>query len=310
MSSSSTRTWATVLTVARRIGIVVAFVLVLLRPGLGQADSPTELADVDVLVVVDKTRSMAALDWDGREPRIRGAQQDIAALSEALPGARFGLLTFGGSEARLSLPFTTDTAAFGAAVDTLYLEGPHDGSGSRADRPVPELTEVLERAEKQNPERRRLVVYVGDGEDTGDGRGQSDNDFSDVRDLIDGGAVLGYGTEDGAKMPAAEDLGSGAGFLTDPETGKDAVSHADLDNLRAIADEMGVNFMHRTEPGGMQDVADDFDPAYSVGSLGGSDRHPAKHDLTWLAGLLLLGLVLLELRERWRNAWTAKKVLS
>lgn len=295
---------ATALLVARRIAIALTFVLVLLRPGFGQADAAAQVADVDVLVVLDRTRSMAALDHAERQPRIRGVQEDLSALAQELPGARFALLTFG-AESRLTLPFTTDVAAFEAAVETIDLEGPREGSGSSAVRPVPEIVEVLERVEEQQPGRRRVVLLVGDGEDTSaDGEGQS---YEDVGELVVGGAVLGYGTTDGAVMPASDDLEDGSGLVEDPATGSDAVSRADPENLEAIADQLDVSFLERTGPGGMDDVVDSFGASYVNGERG--DGRPAAHDLTWLFGLVLLGLVLLELRAGWLAVWRSQDAL-
>lgn len=297
----------TALVIARRVGIALAFVLVLLRPGVGQTDAPTQLADVDVLVVVDRTRSMAALDFADREPRIEGVKADLNALVEELPGARFALLTFG-ADARLALPFSTDATAFQAAVDTLYLEGPRDGQGSRADRPVPELTEVLERAEEQRPERRRVVIYLGDGEDTAEEGQGADQSFAGVKDLISAGVVLGYGTEQGAAMPASDDLDLSDGYVMDSDTDQTAISKADLDNLAAISVELGVPFRHRTSAAGFSRIVDDFEAAYVDG--GDGDGRPAKHDLTWVFGLVLLGLVLLELRSGWRAALASRTTLA
>lgn len=297
-------TRASTLVVVRRVAIALAFVAVLLRPGVGEADVATRLNDVDVLVVVDRTRSMAALDFAGRKPRIEGVRADLEALAEDLPGARFAMLGFG-ARARLMLPFTTDVAAFDSAVQTLDLERPREGDGSRADRPVDEVVEVLERAEEQRPERRRVVVYVGDGEDTTSAG--SEASFGDVAELVVGGAVLGYGTTDGAPMPAADDLSLEAGYVEDPETGEDAVSHADLDRLRDIAGELDVEYVHRTGSGGLDEVVDSFRASYVEGERG--DGPPAAHDLTWVFGLLLLGLLLLELRDGWRAVWRSQDAL-
>ncbi|MFC5728722.1 MULTISPECIES: vWA domain-containing protein [Nocardioides] len=292
---------ATGLVIARRVGIALVFWVVLLRPGIGEAETALRLSDVEVLVVVDQTRSMAALDHQGREPRIDGVKKDLAELADALPGARFGMLAFG-AEARLVLPFTTDTNAFHAAVETFYLEGPQDGVGSRADRPVLELMEILGRAEEQDPDRRRVVVFVGDGEDTREGE---DHSFSPIGELVDGGVVLGYGTTDGAVMPVSDDLSTGEGYIRDPETGGDAVSRADPEKLETIADQLGVPFEHRTASGGMGPIAASFEA--SLAEDGGS--RPAQHELTWLFGLVLFGLVLLELRAGWRALWTSQQTL-
>ena len=293
---------STALVLARRIGIVVALVLVLLQPGFGTRAAPTQLSDIEVLVVVDRTRSMAALDYQGG-PRVYGAQRDLAELADALPGARFALLTYG-SDVELELPFTSDATTFGTAIETLRLEGPFDGSGSLADRPLEAMREILERADEQHPDRRRMVVYVSDGENTADGEQAS---FSELEDLVDGGVVLGYGTEEGAKMPEADNLSTEDGYVYDQDKGEDAISRIDEDNLEAIAAELGIDYAHRTEPGGMRALADDFEASYALDE--GADA-PAEHDLTWLFGLILLGLVLLELRTWWRALWTSHTALA
>ncbi len=293
---------STALVLARRIGIVVALVLVLLQPGFGTRAAPTQLSDIEVLVVVDRTRSMAALDYQGG-PRIYGAQRDLAELADALPGARFALLTYG-SVVELELPFTSDATTFGTAIETLRLEGPFDGSGSLADRPLEAMREILERADEQHPDRRRMVVFVSDGENTADGEQAS---FSELEDLVDGGVVLGYGTEEGAKMPEADNLSTEDGYVYDQDKGEDAISRIDEDNLETIAAELDIDYAHRTEPGGMRALADDFESSYALDE--GADA-PAEHDLTWLFGLILLGLVLLELRSWWRALWTSHTALA
>jgi Ca-activated chloride channel family protein len=149
-----------------------------------------------------------------------------------------------------------------------------------------------------------MVVYVGDGENTAEGEQAS---FAEIEDLVDGGIVLGYGTEEGAKMPEADDLSTDDGYVYDQDRNEDAISRIDEDNLRTIAAELDVDYEHRTEPGGMLAFADGFESSYALDE--GADA-PAKHDLTWLFGLLLLGLVLLELRSWWRALWTSHTVLA
>ena len=292
---------STLLLVARRVGIVVLLLVIFLQPGFGSRAVPTETADIEVLVVVDRTRSMAALDYqDG--PRIDGVQQDLTALTDELPGARFALLTFG-TDVTLELPFTSDTSAFRTGVETMRLEGPFDGSGSLVDRPLDAMRDILERAEEEHPERRRVVVFVSDGENTADGEQSS---FEELDELVDGGVVLGYGTEDGARMPEADDLSTDDGFVYDQETGQDAISRIDEDNLRGVADELGIDYEHRTAPGGIPAIAEDFEASYAFDDRDGA---PAKHDLTWVFGLLLLALVLLELRSWWQALWTSHTTL-
>jgi Ca-activated chloride channel family protein len=292
---------STALLVARRVGIVVTLVVILVQPGFGTRAVSTQSSDIEVLVVVDRTRSMAALDYqDG--PRVYGVQKDLTDLADALPGARLALLTFG-SEVTLELPFTSDTTTFRTGVETMRLEGPFDGSGSLVDRPLDSMRDILERAEEEHPERRRMVVFVSDGENTTDAEQRS---FGELEDLVDGGVVLGYGTDDGAKMPEADDLSTDDGYVYDQGRAEDAISRIDENNLHDIADELGLDYQHRTEPGGMDAIADDFEASYAFDER---DDAPAKHDLTWLFGLILLALVLLELRSWWQALWTSQTTL-
>ena len=119
--------------------------------------------------------------------------------------------------------------------------------------------------------------------------------------------MLGYGSEEGAKMPEADDLSTEDGYIYDQDRGEDAISRIDEDNLQAIADELGVDYAHRTAPGGMRSIAEGFEASYAADEAADA---PAKHDLTWLFGLILLGLVLAELRSWWRALWTSHTTLA
>ena len=77
-----------------RIGLVLACGLLLLRPGVPGGAVETLASDVDIVLMVDTTASMVAEDWDGDEERMAGVREDVRALVEAYPGARFALLTF------------------------------------------------------------------------------------------------------------------------------------------------------------------------------------------------------------------------
>lgn len=295
------------LTILRRVLIVLAFVAVLIRPGYGEREVETRLTDVEVMVVVDRTRSMAALDHDGRRPRAAGVREDLHALVDALPGTRFSLVTWG-TDARLELPFTTDTAAFLGAIDTLDLEDPYDGSGTRVSTPLPVLADALEQADEQYPDRRRMLVFLSDGENTA-GRSADDEaggTYAELAAYVDGGLVLGYGTRKGARMPLADDLTAADGFVR--TQGGPAISTADPATLRRLAEQTGTDFVPRRGPGGMADLATDFDGEY-ITQRAAADL-PAQHDLTWVAGLVLFALLLWELHAGWRALWASRTTLG
>ena len=293
-----------ILTVVRRVLIVLLTVTVLVRPSWGAAPSQMRTADLDVLVVVDRTRSMVAEDGPGGVARIAQLKKDLKALSTALPSVRFGAITFGGEVVRTEMPFTYDTTAFDAWVDGLYAERAFDGSGSTVDAPREDVIEALDRDRERYPDRRRIVVFASDGENTRDGVDQQS--FSEVDDLSAGGMVLGYGTEQGGRMPW-DDERPQDGYLKDSE-GEDARSRIDLANLRDLASQMGLKNLHRTS----KDPAEIATEASTWDSKMLTEKTSAGGEVSraWIFGFPLLTLLLWELWGHRRRGHEAEEVLS
>ncbi|MFA6299668.1 MAG: VWA domain-containing protein [Nocardioides sp.] len=285
--------------------MVLLLVAIALRPSLGDEPAvPTRTADLEVVVVLDRTTSMSALDWGPQRPRLDGVRSDLAELVGALPTGRFTVISFG-RRVSTELPSTQDETVIADVVDLLRREEAFAGNGSRLDRPLATVTGLLRQIEKRSPRRPRLVVLMGDGENT-DPRLQES--YAALAPLLDAGLVLGYGTAAGARMPlSAEQPGR---WVQDPKGG-DAVSRIDEANLRTVADELAVPYLHRTAPGGLDEVAVDWaerfqepDPAYV-----GADV-PVAHELYWILALALLALVLVDLRRHWRRLLEARRSLS
>lgn len=272
-----------------RASMLVIAVLIAIRPGLGEAEE-TEAApgsELEVLLVVDETVSMSALDHAGVRSRLEGVRDDLTEITGALPNARFAVLTFGRT-AQLELPFTSDPDAVDAAVEGMAREPLLAGRGSTMDKPLRLMRRVLTRAAEQHPERTRVVVFASDGENTAAGVRQ--RSFAGLADVVDAGAVFGYGTAKGGLMPTGGE--PPWTFVRDLSTGKDAVSRMDGANLERIADQLGLDYAHRTSSGGLEKWAR---------ALAGADDDPsgdgeAKHELYWLLAVLLAGLVTVELR--------------
>ncbi|WP_051297277.1 VWA domain-containing protein [Brevibacterium album] len=230
---------------------VLVLALALLRPGV-PVPGVAERAEsaLDVFVAVDTTASMIAEDWNGDEPRLSGAVEDIRRLMEQAPEARFSLVTFA-STAQTVVPLTTDHAAMGSALEVLRPELTLYSSGSSITEPAAHLRTRLEKAAEDRPENARLLFYLGDGEQTSDAEPAP---MSDLADLVDGGAVYGYGTEAGGRMLETSSYWdeSEPAHIEDPETGEPAVSRIDTAALEEIAGDLGVDFAHReagTDPG-------------------------------------------------------------
>jgi Ca-activated chloride channel family protein len=277
--------------------------LILLRPGFGEAGQVEAApgADLEILLVVDRTTSMSALDFAGVRSRMEGVREDLDEIVAALPDSRFALITFGRT-AQLEVPFTSDAGPVFEAIDGLAREPLLAGTGSRVDRPLDLMTDVLRRAGQSHPDRRQVVVFASDGEITVPTPPQ--RSFSRVAAYVDDGAVFGYGTSTGGLMPTG-----GAPpwtFVRDPATKQDARSRIDEPNLRAIADQLKVTYAHRAAPGGLDDWAADLRRGAGVPDREGE----AKYQLYWMLAILLFGLGLTELRLDWLGLLEARKALA
>ena len=81
-----------------------------------------------------------------------------------------------------------------------------------------------------------VLFYISDGEITDGSKLMS---FKELEPLIDAGAVLGYGTTKGGKMKDTY-----GGYMYDNETNDKAVSKIDENNLKQIANDMDIDYIH------------------------------------------------------------------
>ena len=282
-----------------RVLMVLALAGIMIRPGYGQVPAQATTPDLEILVVVDRTTSMSALDWNGSESRLDGVRADLEQLTEVFPGARFSLITFG-RFVRTELPYSSDSEAFLSAVNVMQREDAFDGSGSKIDAPLEEMTTSLKEAAERNPDRKRLVVLATDGENTVGGDQES---FQGLDDLVDAGLVLGYGTESGGRMLMFEDSKS---YVYDTSTNEDALSKLDEEILTQVASEMGVDYQHRQAAGGLDKWADKVETSFTDDD----DEIVAAHETYWMFALVLFALALAELTVTWRGFHSARRELK
>lgn len=286
----------------RRLGIVLAMVAIGATPAV-VATSEQVTSNVELFIVVDRTGSMAAEDWNGGSPRLDGVRGDVVALTEAFPGAHYSIVAFD-SQATRQLPLTTDARAVVAWADTLRQELTWYSAGSAIDRPVETLGITLEDAAERNPGNVRLVYFLSDGENTDGDTSSAEASVTPYRDLaryVDGGAVLGYGTEEGGRMRVWDGTGNPAPpYIQDttqsPAT--DAISRIDEDNLRDLADTLGVDYLHRAAPGGLEGLPDGVDVETIVED--GRTLVNTYRDVYWPFAWLLVALLAWEAYDQVR----------
>lgn len=189
----------------------------LARPQCGTRAELARHRGVDLVVVLDASRSMLAPDVP--PDRLARARLELSALLDALEGDRVGLVAFAG-DAFVACPLTTDYAAVRLFLRSIAPEAlPRQGTG---------LAAALDRAREallaSGAGRSRVVLVASDGEDHGGGVATA------ARALSAAGArvfALALGTEAGAPVPPR----AGARERRDPPA-----TRLDPVTLRLLAD--------------------------------------------------------------------------
>jgi Ca-activated chloride channel family protein len=153
--ASARRAVKSVLLVA---ALLLAFVA-LARPKFGSGTRIIPATNLDVVVVLDYSKSMYARDV--APSRISRAKAEVARLIRDLPGARFGAVAFAGEP--MSFPLTSD----GAAIAQFFRQmDPNDMpvGGTATARALEAAREVFARDPKAH-DHVRVIVLVTDGED-------------------------------------------------------------------------------------------------------------------------------------------------
>ena len=275
--------------VFRNLAIFLLIFVILLRPMNRRFDMDLELKNIDVLFVVDTTISMWATDYGNGRTRIRGVSDNAAYIMQELSGSNFGLIRFD-NRSQVLAPFTQDMDNVDDAFATLREPDRYYARGSSPNVVYDDLEKMLESSAAKE-DRMTVLFFISDGEITEEG--ETLRDFSELSQYVDGGAVLGYGTKEGATMQDAN------GIIRDPETYTDAISKIDEDNLRKLSEDLDIDYIH---------MVDDKNVAYlletiksgSVSYVGNEDAYIYDDTYYWyvipLAALLLWEMVVV-LRE-------------
>lgn len=250
LALASLRGWSTAGTSARaeacsRVVIALVAVAIGLRPCATDEVEVITPSQVDLVVLLDRTASMGARDHEGGE-RMAGAGQDLVALTSAA-GANVSVIVFD-DDARLAVPFTTDTRTLGTFFETVGWRPSAKATGSDISVAVDLAGQVLRDAAANRPDHTRFLVYAGDGEQTADTAPAS---FAPLAELVSDALVLGYGTARGGTMPTTP-----GGDDVVRVDGAPARSTIDEEALRAIADDLGGSYEHRASASALPTFAE------------------------------------------------------
>ncbi|KUI39604.1 hypothetical protein AU198_09695 [Mycobacterium sp. GA-1199] len=259
-------------TVWRWSALTLAVMLMLIaaaRPALGgdAGESATTSSDGEatpnVFLIVDRSTDSAIAD----------IRDDVAALIDHYPQARFALITFA-ARSSVEWPLSEDNWSLKPVVAAVTASPDTAAGEVNAAAAANVLRYQLIAAGQRNPGAQNLVFYFGSG---APGSQAPQGEFDPVPGSVDGGAVFGYGAT------------------------------RDDSRLQAVADQLGVPFVPRDTARAVTDDAPDVD---GVSSAQASATAVDRTDLYWVfamvAAVLLLFEIYLTLRE-FRTSRSARR---
>ena len=209
-------------------------VLAMARPQMGGASTLVKREGIDLLFVLDVSKSMLAQDI--RPDRLRRAQLELDSLIDELRGDRVGLIAFAGTSF-VQCPMTTDYAA---AKMFLKAVGPNDvpvkgtAVGPALEQAYTLLTERKEGAKS------RIVVLLTDGEDYGEKVDEAVAKLAKEKIPV---ITVGIGSASGEPIPETDDGGQSAGYKKGKD-GRTVMSRLNEELLLRISGRTGGRYIN------------------------------------------------------------------
>lgn len=249
--------------IINRVLIVLLILLLSQRPMLKNQEDITFNLDLDILFVIDNTVSMNAIDVNN-QTRLEAVKNDCLNIMNRFSGANFAIITYG-NIGEVRYPFTDDMGIIRDVIKRLKIIDPAFADGSVLDLPYDFMKMLLESSSTKD-KHKRIVFFMGDGELTEEDAGNTRIDkYTNIQQMINSGAVLGYGTTQGGKVKIDESVSlkavtDGKGFLIDSSTNPPttAISRINENNLKVLASKLGLNYYHMTDFSVLNEKLDDI----------------------------------------------------
>jgi Ca-activated chloride channel family protein len=248
--------------------------LALTRPQWGSRWEEVKQRGLDIIVVLDTSRSMLAEDI--KPNRLKQAQWAIRDFVKNIKGDRIGLIAFAGSSF-LQCPVTIDYAAFTMMLNDLYA-----GIIPRGGTAIEQALKTAAESFDAQSEADRVIILITDGEDhEGDPMRMAEQLQKDHIKLF----CIGVGSVEGELIPTQ------AGYIKDRQ-GQVVKSSLNEGLLEKLASSTG-GFYVRSAPGDLG-----LDRVYKLG-ISGLQRNEQETRLAkvyeeryvWFAAAALLFLL-------------------
>lgn len=287
--------------IINRLLIIALLLIISQRPMLKNQDEATYNLNIDVLFVIDNTVSMNAIDVND-DTRLNAVKKDCNQIIDLLTGANFAVVNYG-NVSIVKHPFTTETSTIKDVIETMKIIDPVYAKGSSLNMPHDNMKILLESSNKKE-KHYRVVFFIGDGELIGQEKLNTNLDeYSDLKDLINNGLVLGYGTSTGAKVKIEESVAIGKvidskGFLINGTSGEAAISKIDEENLKKLASTLSLDYHHMPDSAFLQEKIEAIKEQSIMDDNG--EEELDKDIYYYFSGALII-LLILELLHYRRN---------
>lgn len=188
--------------------------------------SPRDLKGIDIIFVVDVSKSMLAEDL--KSSRLESAKQLVSGLIKSMNDNRFGLVIFG-EQPFLQMPLTTDLMAASMFINSISVDAvPEQGTA------IGKALALADASLNTNERKHKAIILISDGED----HGSTARDAA--KQAYGHGAVIftiGLGSRAGA--PIREE---GSKVYKKDETGSVIISKLNETLLKEIAEIAGGRY--------------------------------------------------------------------
>jgi Ca-activated chloride channel family protein len=283
------RSRAGLLRAAARLLVLACVVVALARPQLGRGTTEIEQRGIDIMLAVDVSTSMEALDFerDGeRVNRVEAVKAVVAKFIEARPNDRIGLVAFAGRPYLVS-PLTFDHDWLLRRLDTLRTGMMEDGTAIGS--AIASATNRL----RDEASKSRIAILLTDGM----------NNAGEIAPVTAAEAAqalgtrvytIGAGTRGEAPVPVRDAFGREAIAL--------AKVDIDEETLTKVAEMTGARYYRATDSDSLGRIYDEIDRLEtSPRTIKRFERHEELFAWALLPGLALLALELAHAHTRLRR---------
>lgn len=191
------------------------------------------------------------------------------------------------------MPFTKDVNMVFQGIETIQITDVLYATGSTLNTPLEDMIKIL-KASKEKGNRKRIVFFISDGEITNE---EGLKSFAELKKYVDGGAVLGYGTERGGNMQVTDRFLNTTSYLEDKSDYSvypypKAVSKIDESNLKKVADDIGVEYINMLKQSNINSKISEIKKQYEEEA--GSTSKAGYTDIYYVFVIPLLGIMVYE----------------